>query len=85
MQHKDKLIVKIARCNTVFSFECTIQSQERPFDSLLINRFNLEIVDESYIVQDVYRDKHKEDRFFVYTRNDQLASENPMEVQSASL
>ena len=67
LQHKDKLIIKIARCNTIFSFECTIQTKETLFDSLLINKFNLEVVDENYIVQDVYRDKHKESRFFIYT------------------
>lgn len=73
MQHKEKLVMKIARCNTIFSFECTIKTETDLFDSLLINKFNLEVVDENYIVQDVYRDKHKEDRFFHYTRFDQLA------------
>jgi len=69
MQRQDKLILKIALCNTVFSFECTINNATPLFGSLLINKFNLEVVDENYIVQDVYRDKHKEDRFFVYTRH----------------
>lgn len=45
MQHKDKLMFKIARCNTVFSFDCSILTDESLFDTLLINTFNLEIVD----------------------------------------
>jgi len=84
MQHKEKILIKIARSNTIFSFECLIQTQEALFDNLLISKFNLEVVDENYIVQDIYKDKHKENRYFSYTRLNELARENSLEVQSAS-
>jgi hypothetical protein len=45
MQYKDKLIIKISLSNTLFSFECTIQTSEQLFDMLTIDKFNLEIVD----------------------------------------
>lgn len=85
MQFKDKLFFKISKSNTIFSFDCRIRSLEGLFDALEVQQFSLEMVDESYVVQDINKNKQSETRYFTYVRSQLISDENPISVQAYSL
>jgi hypothetical protein len=84
MQFKEQLSFKISKSTTIFSFDCRIKSINSLFDALDVQRFNLEIVDESYVVQDINKEKQKEPRNFMYFHSELIARENPTNIQACS-